>query len=166
MNVDDVLPTTSKIVDVLADAQAIAVQTVSDRHSQVWLLSGRVKTLPEDESSIAAIDPSHLWTWGLNERDVEDETEWLNGRDDGPPRDVQRGFKDDYSLRPVLNSNDDETVTLVIPEPVYNGSGVLYYTPQPHGRLSDFSIGPLVSPETLLPDGAIDDGNNIQETER
>jgi len=51
-----------------------------------------------------------------------------------------------------LGCRDDGSVYLIIPWPVYHGSRLAYYGPDPMGTVVEMETGDLINPEALLPD--------------
>jgi hypothetical protein len=136
-----------------ADGQAVAVCAVSKRNSASTVLSGVLLKLSDESSWIAKIDPGQMWSWGHDGDSINDRTGWLHDRDYGPPRNVRWGEQNDYDVIPGLSPDENkDTVQLYIPDPVFNGKGVIYYTPAPYGNVTDIETGPLVNPKQLLPE--------------
>lgn len=136
----------------VSPGDAFALRATSDREGNPdSVLSGTVTEWDEpaafdpadDDSWTAWFDPSILWMVD-SDGDVLDHTSWLWARHNGTDND---SVADEP---PGIQTSDGETLAFVIPDPVFDGSGVRYYAAQPRGVLVEFVSGALVDPAALV----------------
>lgn len=140
---------TSAVEKRLQEGLAVAVRVESERHHTTHVMSGVVGATDEESPWIAYIEPSQLWT--LDADNVVDASDILEELDVGPPRDVRRGERDSYNTTPGLcPTTDGEEVELLVPDAVFNGSGVLYYMSQTYGTVIAIETGPVVDANRLI----------------
>ena len=164
--------------DALEEGQAIAVRSEGqyecDDTDNRCVLAGRLANVRRgefgsavdgpDASPSLTIDPSRVWFFeGSDPSTVESKTISADEQDYGPPIDVQRGERTDYNPLPgvvtdrecvsadCLETRIGDTVSLIIPSPVYNSRHLLYYAPDPYGCVTRVETGAMVDPERLLP---------------
>ena len=174
-------PVTSQCIgdDALEEGQAIAVRAEGQYErndtDNRCVLAGRLTNVRRveyfgsdiDETDISpslTIEPSRVWFFGGSDPStVESKSISADEQDYGPPIDVQHGDRKDYdplpSIQPdrecasadCLDTRIGDSVSLIIPSPVYNNRGILYYAPDPHGCVTRVETGAMVDPEQLLP---------------
>jgi len=142
-------PGESFALEALEDGVAAAVRAESDRFSTV--AAGRVERLGDASAWALRLTDATTWIWddgsdGVDRRPPAD-------RDHGPPRDVERGDRREYSVDPGITVTDGAPELIVL-SAVFDRRGVRYYAPESAGDVVEAVAGEIVDPERLLPDGA------------
>lgn len=137
--------TVEQVRETLTDGIVVGVWRVT--HDDAHVLSGRVRLSDEESPWLASIEPKSELSYTLSDAadcTVVDDRK----RDYGPPIDVMDSDsdRDVYHTNPGFSPNDDGTVELLQPDPVYNSKGILYYAPQPIGTVSHIETYPARGP--------------------
>lgn len=150
-------PTVDDVLE-LNYGDAIAVRA---KHEDIErIVAGQISTEPAsrseineqldeiDSAGVIGID-ADLW-WDIEGDKIEEKSHWLEDRPQYQPY-VGEPLRDAPSCS--LACRDDGSVILIIPAPIYRGSRISYYAPDPCGTVVEFDSGALVTPKDLVPEG-------------
>lgn len=136
----------------IEDGHVTAVRTVGSEGStdRRYIVAGCIE-LSEDLSDgwVATFHDATAWRWQAGEPGtVEPYLSLIN--DEGPPKFVRHGERDDYNANPGLRVSDGE-LAVVECGPVLSGGRVEYYAPRRIGTVGAVRSGQIVEPKDLLP---------------
>lgn len=145
-------------VETLGEGDIAAVRTVPrerDRRDRRYVVAGVVELAENlSEGWVATLHDATAWAWEPGKPETADPFLDLV-HDDGPPKDVRYGYKEEYNTEPGLHIGERGELLMVTPDPVWSSGGAVeYYIPSPLGLVETVQSGQIVEPRRLLPSGA------------
>lgn len=151
-------PSVEAILDVdCGDAIAVRAKSYEEGHI---IVAGVISTPPlshreieenlteSDRTGAISLDAGVYWTF------FDSESHDLSHKlQDRPPYRPYPGEPLKDAPHCTIACDQDRTLTLIIPGPIYSRSRIKYYAPDPHGTVDAIDAGALVDPELLIPDG-------------
>jgi hypothetical protein len=148
-------------LETLDEGGVAAVRTVPPelgpgcQRDRKYVVAGVVELAENiSEGWVATLHDATAWAWEPGKPETADPFLDLV-HDDGPPKDVRYGYKEEYNTEPGLHIGERGELLMVTPDPVWSSGGAVeYYMPSPLGLVETAQSGQIVEPWRLLPSGA------------
>jgi uncharacterized protein (UPF0147 family) len=147
-------------LETLDEGGVAAVRTVPPelgpgcQRDRKYVVAGVVELAENiSEGWVATLHNATAWTWEPGKPETAEPYPDLVD-DIGPPKNVRRGYEDEYNTKPGLHISDRGELEVLTLDPVLSSSrAVECYMPSPLGLVEAAQSGQIVEPRRLIPSG-------------